>query len=85
MDQYEKAYIVDPMTGEPCDGFYITRDQKAIKVSGGKVYVNGIASHSVHPGTSGIRVDEQKYNRTILRRLSGQEHSDAMNAEPPRF
>ena len=84
MDQYEKAYIVDPVTCEPCDGFYITRDQDAVKVISGKVYVNGVEK-TIRPGMSGIRVDEQKYNRTIRRRLSGIEHADAMTAEPPRF
>ena len=82
--QYEKAYILDPVTGELCDGFYITRDQDAVKVSNGRAYINGIEK-TIRPGMSGIRVDEQKYNRTITRRLEGIEHADAMTAEPPKF
>ena len=84
IQQYEKAYILDPVTGELCEGFYITRDQDAVKVINGRAYVNGIEK-TIRSGMSGIRVDEQKYNRTISRRLAGSEFSDPMTAQPPRF
>ena len=81
---HEKAYIVDPITGDLQPGFYITTDHDAIKVSGGKAWVNGIEK-TLRIGTSGIRVDADKYSRTLSRRLSGLEHSDALIAEPPVF
>lgn len=84
MPLHEKSYIVDPTTGALCDGFYITREQDAIKVANGRAYVNGVET-KLRIGETGIRVDEQKYNRTIRRRFSGLEHTDAMTAEPPSF
>ena len=84
VDIYEKAFIVDPMSGDLCEGFYTTRDQKAIKVKDGVAYVNGVEA-KLAPGYCGIRIDEQKYNRLISARLSGREFSDAMTAEPPTF
>lgn len=81
---HEKAYIVDPITCELQPGLYITADQDAIKVADGKAWVNGIEK-KLRVGTSGVSVDAEKYSRTLQRRLSGVEYSDAVNAEPPRF
>lgn len=81
---HEKAYIVDPITEVLHSGFYITRNHDAIKVKDGKAWVNGIET-KIRPGMTATRVDAEKYSRTLQRRISGEEYSDVMNAEPPRF
>lgn len=82
--KHEKAYMVDPINYAMPDGFFITRNQDAIKIKDGVAYVNGIKK-TLAAGTVGIAVDEEKYNRTFKLRTGGVEHTDALTAEPPRF